>query len=162
MLRALAAVAALALAAPALAAPPRNGVVVPGRTLGGLALGATEAQVTRAWGPKFGVCRNCEARTLYFNVAPFNAQGAGVELRRGRAVALFTHWAPPGWRTNRGLKIGDAAARITSVYGPLTRVECGTYYALTLPARRGTTIFYVYDEKVWGFGLSEARVRACR
>ena len=36
--------------APAVAAPPAAGVVVPGSSLGGLWLGATKAQVERAWG----------------------------------------------------------------------------------------------------------------
>ena len=51
---------------------------------------------------------------------------------------------------------------MTSVYGALTSVSCGTYHALTLPGRRAKTIFYVYDDRVWGFGLSEARVPVCR
>ena len=29
-------------------------------------------------------------------------QGVGVTFRRGRAVALFTLWSPPGWHTDRG------------------------------------------------------------
>jgi hypothetical protein len=154
--------AALALAVPAAAAPPREGVVVPGRSFGGLALGAPQAAVKAAWGPKFGRCRSCKFPTLYFNFAPFEPAGVGVELRRGRAVALFTVWSPRGWRTDRGVAVGDPAARVTSVYGPLTSVSCGTYQALTLPARRAKTIFYVYEERVWGFGLSEARVPVCR
>jgi hypothetical protein len=40
------AAAALVLAGVAAAAPPRYGVVVPGRSLGGVRLGATAAQVT--------------------------------------------------------------------------------------------------------------------
>ena len=154
--------AGLALAVPAAAAPPRAGVVVPGRSFGGLSLGATEAAVKAAWGPRFGRCRSCRLRTLYFNVAPFDPTGAGVEIRRGRAVGFFTVWSPRGWRTDGAVSIGDPAARVTSVYGALPSVSCGRYQALTLPARRAKTIFYVYDERVWGFGLSEARAPVCR
>ncbi|HVM69186.1 MAG TPA: hypothetical protein VM204_05040 [Gaiellaceae bacterium] len=56
MRAALVAAAALALlgAAPAAAGPPPAGLLVPGRSLGGLELGATEAQVERRWGRAAG------------------------------------------------------------------------------------------------------------
>jgi hypothetical protein len=152
---ALTASLAALLTAPAVgAAPPRQGVVVPGKSLGGLALGATRADVRAAWGARYGVCRDCRAQTWYFNLRPFEPQGAGVTFRKGRAVALFTMWSPPGWRTTKGLRIGDPEFRIEAVYGSLFRVGCGRYSALTLPGRGVTTSFYVVDEQVWGFGLS--------
>jgi hypothetical protein len=159
---ALAALSFLVLPAVALAAPPRTGLVVTGKSVGGLSLGATQAQVRSAWGSSFGVCRGCRARTWYFNLHPFEPQGAGVTFRRGRVVALFTLWSPPGWRTDRGLRIGDPAARIAGLYGPLLRVNCGTYAAMTLRRGRTTTSFYVVDEQVWGFGLSRSGEPACR
>lgn len=155
-------VAAATLAASATAAPPRAGVLVPGQRLGGIALGMTAAQVEAAWGARHGVCRSCRATTWYFNRRPFEPQGAGVELRRRAVVAVFTLWAPPGWRTSRGVRIGDPLARVTAVYGPLTRIECGTYYALTIPRRGATSAIYVVDEEVWGFGLVRPSVSACR
>ena len=158
----LAASAALVLAAGAAAAPPRLGLVVPGTSFGGLALGATPEQVRVAWGSRHGVCRDCRARTWYFNLRPFEPQGAGVTFRAGRAVALFTVWSPPGWRTDRGLRIGDPAAKIVGLYGALLRVNCGTYAALTLRHGGTTTTFYVVDEQVWGFALSRRAEPACR
>ncbi len=144
------------------AAPPAAGLVVPGQSLGGLALGSTTAQVRSAWGPRFGVCRDCRARTWYFNLRKFEPQGAGVTFRRGRVVALFTVWSPPGWRTDRGLRIDDPAVRIAGLYGPLLRVNCGTYAAMTLRRGRTTTSVYVVDERVWGFGLSRPGQPVCR
>ena len=133
-----------------------------GKSLGGLTLGATRAQVRAAWGSRFGICRGCRKPTWYFNLRRFEPQGAGVTFRRGRAVALFTVWSPPGWRTERGLRINDPAARIAGLYGPLLRVNCGTYAALTLRRGRTTTSFYVVDEQVWGFGLSRPSEPVCR
>jgi hypothetical protein len=150
-------------AAPAAAAPPRAGIVVPGKMLGGLALGATRAQVRAAWGARYGVCRDCRAPTWYFNFRPFEPQGTGVTFRKGRAVALFTLWSPPGWHTAQGLRIGDPEFRIAAVYGSLFRVDCGRYSALTMRRRAVTTSFYVVDEQVWGFGLSHGgHARVCR
>lgn len=159
---ALAALTAVLAAAPAGAAPPRQGVLVPGERLGGIALGMSGAQVRAAWGSRFGVCRSCPRPTWYFNQRPFEPEGAGVELRGGRVAAVFTVWAPEGWRTSRGVRIGDSAARVTTVYGALPEVHCGAYSARTL--RRGTTVtaFYVLDEEVWGFGLLRAGVSVCR
>ncbi|MEP6911060.1 MAG: hypothetical protein ABI896_11610 [Actinomycetota bacterium] len=153
---------AVFMTASADAAPPRSGIVVPGRTFGGLALGSTGTEVRSTWGNRFGVCRDCRAPTWYFNLRPFEPQGTGVSLRRGRVVALFTEWSPPGWHTSRGLRIGDPAARIAGLYGPMLRVECGTYAVMSLRRGRTTTSFYVVDEQVWGFGLSRPSEPACR
>jgi hypothetical protein len=149
---------ALALAG----ALPEPGALVPGESLGGLRLGATPARVTAAWGPTYGVCRSCRQTTWYFNYRPFEPQGAGVELRRGRVSALFTLWQPPGWRTPDGLRLGDDASRVTALYGPLPRVRCAGYDALTLRRGRTLTAFYVLRDELWGFGLAHAGARPCR
>jgi hypothetical protein len=161
MLR-IAGLAAFLLALPAAAAPPRAGVLVPGRSLGGLELGATPAQVRAAWGSTFGRCRDCRHTTWYFNLRPFRPQGAGVEFRRGRVVAVFTLSQPPGWRTSRGIALGENVARVTAVYGALARTECGLYSAFTLPSRAEVTAFYVRDGALWGFGLSRKGIPVCR
>jgi hypothetical protein len=158
----LVALAAVVMTTGASAAPPRAGVVVPGKSFDGLSLGATRAQVRAAWGPRFGVCRGCRRPTWYFNFRPFEPQGAGVSFRRNRAVALFTVWGPQEWRTDRGLGIGDPAARIAGLYGSLLRTNCGTYSAFTLRRGKNTTAIYVADEQVWGFGLSLATEPTCR
>ena len=148
------AVSALLLAAPAAATPPRAGVVVPGVSLGGLALGMTPAQVRSAWGSGYGLCRGCAATTWYYTYRPFTQQGAGVAFWKGRVAALYTLWAPPGWTTPKRLTIGDPAAKITLLYGPMPLEQCFGYSALIL--RRGATLtaFYVVDTKVYGFGLT--------
>jgi hypothetical protein len=150
--------------APATAAAPRAGVVVAGKTFGGLELGATRAQVQAAWGRSFGSCRGCDSPTWYFNVRPFEPQGAGVSFRGGRAVAFFTLWAPRGWRTDRGLRIGDDGTRLFTLYRLLVRVPCGSspYLVYTLRSRRAMTSFYIRDQEVWGFGLSRPDVSPCR
>jgi hypothetical protein len=159
----LVAVAALVVAGTAAAAPPKAGVLVPGRSLGGVSLGMTPAQVRDAWGSRYGVCRDCRGRTTwYFNRERFQPQGAGVELRRGRVVAAFTLWQPPGWRTSDGLALGESEARITETYGALTRIECGGYSALSLRKGDAVTVFYVFEGALWGFALTRPDVPTCR
>jgi hypothetical protein len=152
----------LLVTAPAAANPPRAGVFAPGRSLGGLRLGATPAQVRSVWGSRFGRCRGCTFRTWYYTYEQFRPQGVGVEFRRGHVAAVFTLWRPSGWRTAGGIRLGDRVERVTTQYGALERLECGAYSALLL--RRGQTVsaFYVVDGRLWGFGLLTARAPACR
>ena len=157
------ATAILALAvAPAAAAPPTAGVLVPGSSLGGLRLGATKAQVESAWGRAYGVCSNCPRETWYFNYFAFQPRGVGVELQRGRAVALFTIHSPTGWRTQQGLTLGAGVAEVRGLYGALTRFDCDGYYALVLERAGTRTAFYVLRERLWAFGLIRAHVPVCR
>ena len=151
---------AAALLAVALTLPP-HATVVPGRSFAGLRLGATGMEVRAAWGTRYGACRGCPRPTWFFTYRRFQPQGAAVSFRTGAAESFYTLRAPAGWHTNRGLRIGDAEAKVTALYGALPRAECGTYSALVL--RRGTveTEFYVYAGKVWGFGLSSAGALRC-
>jgi hypothetical protein len=153
---------ALAAAVPAAGAPPGAGVLVPGRSLGGLELGATKAEVERAWGRAYGVCRGCRRETWYFNYYAFEPRGAAVELERGRVVGIFTVYSPGGWRTSRGLAVGDSGSRVRSLYGQVGRVKCRGYDALVLRRRSTVTVFYVLDDRVWGFGLFRPGVPLCR
>lgn len=152
--------AALALAA-ASAALPQHGVLVPGRSLGGIRLGMTPAQVQALWGTRYGRCRGCVQPTWYFNYRKFQPQGAAVRFRRGRVDAVWTLWLPPGWHTPGGLRLGQNALEVTVRYGALVSVPCGSYRALIRTKGRVTTAFYLYGQRLWGFGLMPAGAAAC-
>jgi hypothetical protein len=139
---------------------PQHGVFVPFRSLGGVKLGATKEQVARAWG-SHGVCRRCALPTWYFNYKPFTQQGAAVTFSRGRVVALTTLWRPQGWHTPNGLLLGDQSARVTAIYGGLATMNCGGYTAYTLTRGKVTSAFYVFEDELWGFGLSRAPAPVC-
>lgn len=137
-------------------------MLVLGRSLGGVRLGMTVPQVERTWGRAYGRCRSCRRPTLYFNLFAFRPEGAGVELTKGRVGAVFTLWAPRAWRTAEGVQIGDSATTATATYGPLTRVQCRGYYALTLRSRRAVNAIYVVGTDVWGLGLLARGAPVCR
>jgi hypothetical protein len=161
--RILVVAAVLVLAGPAAAAPPRKGVFAPGRSLGGLRLGMTPAQVRAAWGSDFGRCRGCAQATWYYTYRRYHSRGAAVQFRRGRVEAIFTLWAPTGWKTTKGLYIGDNVDRVPALYGTLARADCpGNYYALTMPSPGGVNVIYVVNEKIFGFGLLSFRAPICR
>jgi hypothetical protein len=155
-------VAALGLVAAAAAKPPPAGLLVPGKSLGGVRLGMAPAEVRAAWGADYGRCRPCAHPTWYYNYAVFQPRGAGVEFRAGRVAAVFTLWAPVGWHTSKRLRIGDPETRVAQLYGGLPEVHCGRYDAVTIPGAAVTTSIYIREDKVWGFGLSRAAVPVCR
>jgi len=161
-LAAVAAAAAVAATAPATAGPPPAGVLVPGRSLGGLELGATKAEVERRWGRAYGVCPRCVRETWYFNLFAFQPRGAAIEFRGGRVSAIFTVYQPLGWRARGGPALGDPIAEVTAEYGALRRLECGGYYALLLPQNRSLTVFYALGERLWAFALQASGVPVCR
>jgi hypothetical protein len=149
----------LALAAVVIAtALPQHGVLVPGRSLGGVRLGDTPAQVERRLGTFHGVCRGCARTTWYFTYKRFTEQGLGVEFRGGRVDALFTLASPPDWSTAGGIGLGAPAKSLP----PLESVPCHGYRALVARAPDAVTAYYVVDAKLWGFGLLGPQASVCR
>jgi hypothetical protein len=160
--RALAAALCVALiAAPAAFAPPRTGVLVPGKSLGGVKLGMTKDEVLQAWGERHGVCRDCPEPTWYFNYRPFEPQGTGVVFDHGRVAHAFTVWRPVGWKTPEGLFLGADASDVSRLYGSLDKRECTLYDARLVPGKNVTSVFYVFRNRVWGFGLMEPNRSPC-
>jgi hypothetical protein len=141
---------------------PQPGILVPGKSLGGIRLGASRSQVEQAWGRFHGSCRGCARPTWYFTYARFDRHGAAVEFRNGRVDAVWTLWQPSGWRTSKGLVLGSAASQITTSYGALPRRRCRTYDAYTQTRGRTLTAFYVVSDVLWGFGLMRPQAPVCR
>jgi hypothetical protein len=160
-LAALPVLAAVLVLAPAAWAPvPTQGVFVPGERLGGVGLGMTKAELRARWGSRFGVCRGCAQETWYFNLKPFEPQGAAVEFRRGRVARAFTVWRPLGWRTADGLTLGVRTDEIPFVRSTAPR-SCDGYSAYVVRGRRATSVFYVFRGRLWGFGLMRPRLSPC-
>jgi hypothetical protein len=139
---------------------PQRGVLVPSRSLGGLRLGMTQPQVQRLWGTSFGRCRGCKQETWYFNYEKFHPKGAAVRFRKGRVDSVWTLWKPPGWRVGK-LELGAASAALTDRLGALVTVPCGSYEARVATNNDVTSVFYVYADQLWGFGLSRPGDSPC-
>ena len=153
---------AVALAATSAAmAPPRTGLFVTAKSLGGVSLGMTKAELLRAWGKRHGVCRECEVPTWYFNYRQFEPQGAGVEFHRGRVSRVFTVWQPEGWRSRSGVGLGDDAGKVSDLEGPYEERGCLNYRALVTRKGNVQSVLYVFRDRVWGFGLMRAGQSPC-
>jgi hypothetical protein len=140
---------------------PAGGEFVPGRSLAGVELGMTRAEVLATWGTRHGVCRDCPSETWYFNEQPFQPQGKGVVFERGRVVHAFTLWQPVGWVTPEGLELGAPAGEIGATYGELDERACRGYSALVRADANARSAFYVYEDEIWGFGLLRAGRSPC-
>ncbi len=132
---------------------PQHGMLVPGRSLGGVRLGMSPAEVQATWGTRYGRCRGCAHQTWFYNYRAFRPEGAAVRFRHGGVDAVWTLWLPPGWRTRGGLALGQNALEVNVRYGALVSIPCGSYRALIQTRGRVTTVFYIYGQKLWGFGL---------
>lgn len=121
----------------------------------------TKSQVKARWGTAFGRCRSCFTTTWYFNYRPFEPQGVAVEFELGKVRRIFTIWQPAGWHAGNGLTLGDPAAEVADRYGDLPRKRCLRYTALLLKSPGATTVFYEYDDRLWGFGLMRSSLAAC-
>ena len=161
-LGALVVAAALTFPAASAGALPSHGVFVPGKSLGGIRLGDTRSDVLQVWGSRHGVCRDCRLVTWYFNLKPFEPQGAAVVFRRGRVIRAYTVWRPREWRTDEGLELGATSGALANAYPALASRSCDRYTAFV---RRGdvrtTSVFYVYRGRLWAFGLMRPRLSAC-
>jgi hypothetical protein len=157
----VAAVCLSALAAPAVAAAPAEGIFNPGESLGGVRLGMSETQVRALWGTQYGVCRNCDERTWYFNLKPFEPQGAGVEFRDGDVARVFTVWRPLGWSTADGLGLGVRLPQLRDAVPELEVRPCDAYTAYLVDRDAATSVYWVFRGRLWGFGLMRPGLSPC-
>ena len=140
---------------------PKQGTLVPFKSLGGIRLGMTPAQVTAAWGTKHGRCHGCPEATWYFTYRPFTPTGAGVSFKAGHVDAVFTLWSPLGWHEGT-LAIGDDKQSLLTDFPTAIRVPCSNYDAYIVTHAGVTTAFYVFGGKLWGFALTPSNAPACR
>lgn len=156
-------IAASAAAAPSVRAPqlPRRGELVAGVSLGGIRLGATEAEVREAWGSRFVRCPSCSVLTWYYTY-PDDAVGAGVAFRQGKVVAVFTLGSPLGRRTREGLGVGELVERVVDIYPELQARGCVGYSAFTARSPGAVSSVYVFGEVVYGFALARPTEPVCQ
>ncbi len=154
--------AALVLAAPGAAGLPKAGTLVPGRSLGGVRLGETSGAVRVALGRFYGSCRGCPRLTWYFTYRPFGKHGLAVEFERGRVSAIYTLWRPAGWFAAHGLRIGATPLAVHNRVGTLRGITCHGYEALVRDSVHARTAYYLFDGRLWGFGLFRRGAAPCR
>jgi hypothetical protein len=154
--------AALALVAPAAAGLPRNGALAPGHSLGGVSLGQSQRAVRTTLGNFHGVCSDCSRPTWYVTYRRYDRHGLAVEFAHGRVSAVYTLWRPRGWHTTNGLLLGATSVAVHRRVGFLRTVACPGYDALVADRGRARTVYYLYQDALWGFGLFRRGANPCR
>jgi hypothetical protein len=155
-------VAALVFTATAAAELPRAGTLVPGRSLGGIRLGESPRAVRAALGSFYGNCRGCTRRTWYFTYGPEDRHGLAVELTRGHVSGLYTLWEPSGWHAPHELGFDSTVLVVHKLTGASHTVTCHGYSALVRDTPHARTAYYIYDGRLWGFGLFRRGSSPCR
>jgi hypothetical protein len=157
----LAMVLALAGGATASASLPKQGLLVPGRSLGGVRLGESGSALAATLGGH-SKCSSCRTTTWYFTYKLYDAHGLAVELTKDRVSGIYTLWQPPGWRGPGGLALGASEGQVVSAAGPLVTVKCSHYDVLVRDSRRARTAYYIADDKLYAFGLFRRGASPCR
>jgi len=165
------AAASVVLAGPANAGViPQHGVFVVGKTIAGVGLGFTQAQVKAHWGSGYTLCT---AKPLYSAAQPVwlyeyaigEPLGVAVRFRAGKTVSVFTLGAVGvqplsaggggGWKTAQGLHITDPVSNIYSFYSAATiQTNCILYGAISMKVDGVTSSFYTSSGTIYGFALS--------
>ena len=139
---------------------PTDGVFVPGKSLAGVALGDTTADVRAQWGSHYTVCEGCNPTTwFYFDSATSDA-GVAVAFRQGQVTAVFTLGSPEGWHTTDGLRVGEIFATFNDPRG--TTTACSGYGAISTRSADAVTSILTQGQAVYGFALTRPSQPVCR
>ena len=141
---------------------PLRGVLTPGQSLGGVRLGDTQAEVTARWGTRHTRCTVCTRPTWLYTYGTGSPAGAAVSFRSGRVSAVFTLGVPRGWRTTRGVALGDPADKVLRVYGALPWSRCIGYGAVSIRRPGVVSSIYTFGESVYGFALTLPSEPVCQ
>jgi hypothetical protein len=146
---------------------PLRGVLVAGKSLGGVRIGMTETQVQNTWGHRFHVCDKaiCQKwQTWLYQYATGEALGAAVVFENHKVTGVFTLGSPDGWKTDKGLKLGDLISQVYDYYNTSSSTKCIGFNALSMrdPATKITTSFYASSGYVYGFALTAPSQPICQ
>jgi hypothetical protein len=141
---------------------PLRGVLAPGQHLGGVRLGDTQPSVRARWGSRYTRCTVCKRPTWLYTYGTGSPGGAAVSFRAGRVSAVFTLGVPKGWRTSKGVALGDPAAKVLRVYGALPWSRCIGNGAVSIRRPGVVSSIYTYGESVYGFALTLPSEPVCQ
>lgn len=141
---------------------PTRGLVVPGVSFAGVKLGDTEQRVRARWGNRFSVCSYCTDTTWLYTYQFGEPLGAAVRFENNKAVALFSLGSPAGWKTDKGLAMGDPISDVYQYYATTGTTRCIGFDALTARIGRSVTAFYSAAGVIYGFAIVNPGMTVCQ
>jgi hypothetical protein len=146
---------------------PTRGVFVADKSLAGVHIGDTQAKVKAAWGGRYRVCDPgicAKYQTWLYQYSTGEGLGAAVVFEKGIVTAVFTLGSPDGWKTDKGLKMGDIVNQIYDYYSTPITTKCLGYDALSIRDSKTkiVTSFYASSGYVYGFALTGPTQPICQ
>ena len=141
---------------------PMRGVIIPGVSLAGVKIGDTEQRVRRLWGGNFVTCKYCSDATWLYEYQNGEPLGAAARFQKGKVVAVFSLGSPSGWRTNKGLYIGDPISNVYQYFPRTGTTRCIGFDAITIRTGKVVTAVYSSAGVVYGFALVTPSMTVCQ
>jgi hypothetical protein len=139
---------------------PVNGVLVRGKSLGGVFLGESASDVRVAWGNDYTVLSDKPTTWLYWSPTG-DPYGAAVSLRGGYVTAIYTLGGIEGWRTNDGLSPGQTLATFNNQGPGTTQTACIGYGAVSTRSGSAVTSILMQGQAIYGFALTRPSEPVC-
>jgi hypothetical protein len=137
---------------------PVNGVLVPGKSLGGIRLGDSGGKVLALWGRNFTMLPGQPMTWLYLSPTG-DPYGAGVSFREGKVTAIFTLGGIKGWRRSDGLRVGQIFSKFNDPNGSTT--ACVGYGATSTRNGDAVTSILTNGQSIYGFALTRPSEPVC-
>ena len=137
---------------------PVHGVLVPGKSLGGISLGDDGGKVLALWGRNYTMLPGQPMTWLYMSPTG-DPYGAGVSFRNGKVTAIFTLGGIRGWRATNGLQVGTLLAQFNNMKGRTT--ACVGYGATSTREGNAVTSILMTGQSVYGFALTRPSEPIC-
>jgi hypothetical protein len=141
---------------------PTRGIFIPGVSLAGVKIGDTQARVRKLWGSKYKTCPYCTDITWLYEYRTGEPLGAAARFEQGRVVAVFTLGSPAGWKTDKGLAMGDGISDVYDFFDNTGFKRCIGFDAITAQTGKVTTAFYSAAGVVYGFALVIPGMTVCQ
>jgi hypothetical protein len=139
---------------------PVSGILVRGKSLGGVKLGESASAVRALWGSDYTVLPGVPTTWLYWSPTgdPF---GAGVSFRHRVVTAVFTVGGIAGWRSTDGLRTRQLLAQFNDPGPSATQTACIGYGAVSTRSGSAVTSIFMQGNAVYGFGLTRPSEPVC-
>ncbi len=141
---------------------PARGVVVPGVSFAGVKIGDTQKRVRALWGNRFESCKYCKDTTWLYEYQFGEPLGAAARFQHNRVVAVFSLGSPAGWKTDKGLAMGDPIANVYQYYSTTGTTRCVGFDAITAKTGKYVTAFYSAAGVIYGFAIVIPTMTVCQ
>jgi hypothetical protein len=141
---------------------PSRGVIVPGVSFAGVKIGDTEQRVKAVWGNQFDTCTYCKDTTWLYTYQFGEPLGAAARFENNKVVALFSLGSPAGWKTDKGIAMGDPISNVYQYYPSTGTTRCVGFDAITAKTGKAVTAFYSAAGVVYGFAIVTPTMTVCQ